>query len=601
MKPSFLLVVGLCSALPSCGSIEVGGTYPGTAEDTRAVPMKQLAQYYAWRTDSLIAPTRRGSHESLADVSFTWDGSDKSKILGPLFFEPGETQDLFEFNVERYMSASGAPDFLSATYDSYLRMPYDGTAQYHQRPYRCLRYWGSLFYPPIKTLQHPLAFYHSRFTADFAPDTTSPYFSPEFQMMLDRETGTGLTAGNILRALFNGTESYPEKSRLASEAKKILYVAVMTIVADSTSRELIRIMVERKRAGVDVRLITDDFYTFSVSNYAVGVLEQEGIPVARVADKRADQLDRMFHNKIWIRDGEEAILGGMNVLDYENEADGFNFLNRDTDILVRGPAATSLLESFIKLWRRYDREGRSIATGDSILAHRMAEERASGVRGSDHYARWLADPATRMTGICRTAVQGDNAEPQNILRLVSRYLEAARHSCYMASPGFEFEIDGHAPIDLLAQAIAAKARDTSFHMSVITNGNDGGWGESVIFLRSRVKDSQFVGDPLWEDILTPIIDYAGREVTLGTRRILQPLIKEGLLAYQYCNYVHAKEFYFDRTLTGISSWNFDKFSASNNHESAIFCLDNSLRLQMEKQMVLDMINSVPVIPVYPEF
>jgi phosphatidylserine/phosphatidylglycerophosphate/cardiolipin synthase-like enzyme len=74
-----------------------------------------------------------------------------------------------------------------------------------------------------------------------------------------------------------------------------------------------------------------------------------------------------------------------------------------------------------------------------------------------------------------------------------------------------------------------------------------------------------------------------------------------LLAYQYCNYVHAKEFYFDRTLTGISSWNFDKFSASNNHESAIFCLDNSLRLQMEKQMVLDMINSVPVIPVYPEF
>jgi phosphatidylserine/phosphatidylglycerophosphate/cardiolipin synthase-like enzyme len=73
------------------------------------------------------------------------------------------------------------------------------------------------------------------------------------------------------------------------------------------------------------------------------------------------QLDRMFHNKIWIRDGEEAVLGGMNVLDCENDA---------------------------------------------------------GVRGSENYARWLGNPETRMNGICRTAVQGDNAEPQRIITLL---------------------------------------------------------------------------------------------------------------------------------------------------------------------------------------
>ena len=62
------------------------------------------------------------------------------------------------------------------------------------------------------------------------------------------------------------------------------------------------------------------------------------------------------------------------------------------------------------------------------------------------------------------------------------------------------------------------------------------------------------------------------------------------------NYIHAKEFYFDRLLVGIGSWNFDGFSANNNHECAIFCMDEKLRLQIENQMVLDMINSIPIIP-----
>ena len=32
-------------------------------------------------------------------------------------------------------------------------------------------------------------------------------------------------------------------------------------------------MIERKRAGVDVRVIVDDFYTFSISSFAIGILE----------------------------------------------------------------------------------------------------------------------------------------------------------------------------------------------------------------------------------------------------------------------------------------------------------------------------------------
>lgn len=596
MRIATVFLVSL--AISSCRFSGVGGSFPGGTEESASVTLYQLAQYYDESSKGLIRLSLQSPSVETAGLSFVWDPYDKLRVLAPFRVSPGILQDVFQFDVDRFVRESGSADFLSAVDQYYRERPFDARKQSHVRPYRCLAQWGSLFYPPIKQLTHAPQFYHNGFSDGFDSRTVSSvYFDPQFQMQLDQETQTDLTYGNHLRALFNKTVSYPEKLRLASEARKFLYVAVMTLVADSTGQELIRVMVNRKRAGVDVRLITDDFYTFSISNYAVGVLEREGIPVAHVKDKRLNQLDRMFHNKIWIRDGEEAILGGMNVLDYENDADGFNFLNRDTDILVRGPAVTGLLERYITLWRRYDKEDRPIALGESTMVRQRAQERSAGLRGSENYARWLGNPETRMNGICRTAVQGDNAEPQKILTLLQRYLEMAQHSFYITSPEIEFESSRTPPasIDILANVLKNKAREPGFFAAYITNGHDGGLGESSAFLRSRVKDSQLVGDPLWEDMLTPIIDREGRNVNRRVRSTMRPLIEAGVHGYQYFNYVHAKEFYFDRLLVGIGSWNFDSYSADNNHESAIFCLDDSLRVQIEKQMVLDMINSVPVV------
>jgi phosphatidylserine/phosphatidylglycerophosphate/cardiolipin synthase-like enzyme len=597
-----IVVLLFSVAISSCGISGAGGSFPGGTEESALVTLPQLAQYYRKASNGLIRLSSQVPRKTRRSLTFTWDPYDKLRVLSPFWISPDAVQDLFQFDAERFLRESGKEDFVSAVNQFYSRRPFDAKKQTYIRPYRCLARWGSLFYPPIKQLSHPLPFYHMEFPDDFNPHTASTaYFDPDFQKNLDEETQTELTYGNHLRALFNGIVSYPEKLRLAGEARRFLYVAVMTMVADSSGQELIRIMVNRKRAGVDVRLITDDFYTFSISAYAAGVLEREGIPVAYVKDKRLNQMDRMFHNKIWIRDGEEAIMGGMNVLDYENDADGFNFLNRDTDVLIRGPAVTSLLERYIALWKRYDRDGRPIALGESTLVCNLAEERATGIRGSENYARWLGNPETRMNGICRTAVQGDNAEPQKIVTLLRHYILQAMHSIYITSPEMEFDPSRSPPasIDNLAGMLKEKARESGFHAVFITNGHDGGLGESSAFLRSRVKDSQLVGESLWEDMLTPVIDREGRNVNQRVRAAMRPLVNAGVHGFQYFNYIHAKEFYFDRLLVGIGSWNFDSYSADNNHESMIFCLDDSLRVQIENQMVLDMVNSVPVIYAQP--
>ena len=600
MRTAIVLLFSL--AISSCGISGAGGSFSGGPEESAQVTIPELAQYYRRSSDGLIRLSPHIPRKASHGLPFTWDPYDKMRVLAPFRLSPYVIQDIFQFDAERFARESGRADFISAVNQFYRECPFDAKKQSYVRPYRCLALWGSLFYPPIKQLSEPLPFYHRGFPEDFDPRTAaSVYFDPEFQKKLDEETQTELTYGNYVRALFNGIVSYPAKLRLAGQAREFLYVAVMAIDADSSGQELIRIMVNRKRAGVDVRLITDDFYTFSISCYAAGVLEREGIPVAYVKDKRLNQMDRMFHNKFWIRDGEEAILGGMNVLDYENDCDGFNFLNRDTDLLIRGPAVTSLLERYVALWKRYDKEGRGIALGESTLVRRMAEERSAGVRGSENYSRWLGNPETRMNGICRTAVQGDNADPQKVVTLLRRYLEGAQHSFYMTSPEIDFDLSRTPPasIDNLANTMKNKAHEPGFFAAYITNGHDGGLGESSAFLRSRVRDSQLVGETLWEDMLPPIVDREGRNVNQHVRSAMKPLVEAGVHGFQYFNYIHAKEFYFDRLMVGIGSWNFDSYSADNNHESAVFCLDDSLRVQIERQMVLDMINSVPVVYAQP--
>lgn len=599
MQSIVLMVVIVSLFSLSCKGLEVGGTYPGVVENPKEVTLRELARYYEQHSDSLITYKFHYSDDLLDALKFAWDPYYKQRIFPTSSLSNDLLQNLFEFDAVRFVQQSQSGDFLNAAYRFYRQQPFDTEKKVYRRPYRYLSAWGSLFYPPIKQITYPLSFYHSGFSDDVAqrPDS-SLYFDPDFQHRLDQETQTELTYGNKLRALFNGVESYPEKLRLTSEAKEILYVAVMTLVADETGRELVRNMVNAKRAGVDVRFITEGFYTFSISNYSVGVLEREGIPVVRVDDKNLKHLDRMFHNKIWIRDGEEAIIGGMNILNYENLASGFNFLNRDTDILIEGPAVTNLLQSFINLWKRYDKENRSIELGERILTDRLAKEHQDSVRGSEHYARWLRNSATRMNGICRVAVQGNNAQPQNIATLLLRYLEASKHSFYMTSPEIEFDLETSNPnrADKLARVMAEKARQPNYYLAYITNGFDGGVGESSAFLRSRVKDAQLVGEDFWEDMLTPMVDKEGRGVNMRVRHAIRPLIEAGVHGFQYFNYVHSKEFYFDRLLVGIGSWNFDEYSAENNHEAVIFCLDEALRGQIEQQIVLDMINSVPIIP-----
>jgi phosphatidylserine/phosphatidylglycerophosphate/cardiolipin synthase-like enzyme len=69
----------------------------------------------------------------------------------------------------------------------------------------------------------------------------------------------------------------------------------------------------------------------------------------------------------------------------------------------------------------------------------------------------------------------------------------------------------------------------------------------------------------------------------------------GIRTWNYFQFIHAKQHLFDRIAAMVSSFNFDQHSTHLNHEAGILCLDARLRDQLEGQVTLDIINSVPTV------
>ena len=109
---------------------------------------------------------------------------------------------------------------------------------------------------------------------------------------------------------------------------------------DKTGLETARALIEKAKEGVDVKVIVDGQVSVKGHHDApIRLLEDNGVSVVRWRD--ADRPYDGNHRKMMIVDGQEAIIGGLNIGDvYSHKAGETKW--RDTDVLLAGPAAYSL-------------------------------------------------------------------------------------------------------------------------------------------------------------------------------------------------------------------------------------------------------------------
>jgi phosphatidylserine/phosphatidylglycerophosphate/cardiolipin synthase-like enzyme len=523
----------------------------------------------------------------------------KAKITSEKVFNYTEVQDLFATDVHKYIQNEDAEDFIEAKKKFYSRQSYHKRKHKFYRPYNYLSAWNSLNHPQIKELKEPLYIYDKTLVDIDYDAIDSNYFKVSFQNELDDITNTELTYGNELEQLDNN-ESYFARLKLIASAEKYFFGVVMAHYCDTSSTKLIDAMIERAQSGVDVRMLVEGLWTSIVFKKCVKKMRKGGVKVILSNNVlKKDSLFTVLHDKIWIADGERAIIGGQNVQNFENGSTGFNMHTRDKDVLVKkGPAITDMLGEYIKLWNHFKRSQRdqTIKPYEVIWKNKVKKERAAGVRGNKFYANWLGDKDKRMNGVCRVIVQGKQTTNGIVAKAYMKIIENAQKSIKFSTPNLKFKTNGKGKKlnSKLVYAILDKAKFDEVKVDVISNGIDASGTESGFHLRGLAKKAFDKKRNLKARFYLKVQDWIARILAKSQYKTMSHMTKTlGVDAWTLSNHTHAKQMIFDRILTSTGSFNYDSYSYKN-HESTLICLDKKLSREAEEGFVMDMINSVPV-------
>ena len=143
------------------------------------------------------------------------------------------------------------------------------------------------------------------------------------------------------------------------KAEHYIFIEFFIIAQGKMWDAILEILREKAAAGVDVRVVYDDFgcITRLPMGYAkklrgAGIRAHAFNPYIPILSARLNNRD---HRKLMIIDGKAAFTGGVNLADeYINEYERFGHW-KDCGILVRGKAVWSMTVMFLSLWGYVDR------------------------------------------------------------------------------------------------------------------------------------------------------------------------------------------------------------------------------------------------------
>lgn len=174
--------------------------------------------------------------------------------------------------------------------------------------------------------------------------------SPDFRRSLE-VLGTELAASNRATLLKNGEETFASILESFREARRSINMELYIFNDGRIGSEFARVLAERAREGVEVRLLVDGFGS------SLGGLEEQmeaaGVRVEIYKPLRIYSLDRIgnrTHRRIVTVDGHIGFCGGFAVDDrWQGNARNPSEW-RDTNIRVEGPVVAQLQHVFLEDW-----------------------------------------------------------------------------------------------------------------------------------------------------------------------------------------------------------------------------------------------------------
>ena len=355
--------------------------------------------------------------------------------------------------------------------------------------------------------------------------------SEEFLVSLAGIAGAPLRTGGTVELLDNGDAFFPALLRDLRGARATINVLVFIWDKGRASDDVMAVLKERARAGVQVRILLDGYGGRGAPDKDMDALRDLGGKVSHFRTPRFGKLTRFHkrtHRRAIVIDGRIAYTGGMAIADkWLGNADSEEHW-RDSMVRVTGPPAASIQSAFAAPWAH--------SAGEILV-------------GETFYP--TLDDSTGSGAIRTVGVMSAPTSDHHPLRLLfMQTFLAARRTLYITTPYF-------VPDRVLREAVAAKAR-------------------SGVDVRILLPDEHTDAFPIRQT----------------THSYLGELLEAGVRAYEYQpTMMHAKHVVVDGVWSVVGSPNMDIRSKELNEENVLCVLDPELGARLDETFRRDLARS----------
>jgi cardiolipin synthase len=357
-----------------------------------------------------------------------------------------------------------------------------------------------------------------------------PVDSKEFLLAIAGTAGAPLLPGGSARLLNNGDEFFPALYQAVRGARRSVNFSCYIWKKGKVNDDLVAVLVERARAGVEVRILLDGFGGMFTPEESVEALRAAGVKVETFRAARLGKLTRFHkrnHRRAIVIDGKVGFTGGMAVGDqWLGNADSEKHW-RDSMVEVTGPLAATLQSSFADLWAG--------TVGEVLVGPAFFPPPDLAAGGGERI--------TLHTGI------GSSPSHENrpLRVFFMQTFLAARQRLWISTPYF-------VPDKSTREAVAERAR-------------------AGVDVRILMPDSHTDADL----------------IRLASHSYYQELLEAGVRVYEYkATMMHLKHVVVDGEWSIVGSANMDIRGSEINEENVLGILDGEFGRQMERTFLQDL-------------
>ena len=168
--------------------------------------------------------------------------------------------------------------------------------------------------------------------------------------LVNKLAGPHLFVGNDIEVFTTGQDKFDALKRDILAAQDYIHVQYFILENDKTGSELIQLLIDKAREGVQVRVLYDYVGSFYMHSHVLKRMRAAGIevhPFLKLTFMQfAFRINWRNHRKIVVIDGKVGYVGGMNIADRYVVGDKKWIPWRDTHLRITGESVAALQYSF---------------------------------------------------------------------------------------------------------------------------------------------------------------------------------------------------------------------------------------------------------------